>query len=160
MNPAHRIGIAGPQTVFVIVRQELGLIRRHVDVDGAIAFASLAGQAQVKRVEHLLALPAVADHIAVHHLEEKMGAPARRVFFLHRRAVTGAHRALFLTPAFSDADTAHRGMRETALVMNEVEMRCGFFRREVRSETQILRDRDKGRRSCPDSFFLPGPITI
>src|SRR5262245_17324905 len=42
------------------------------------------------------------------------------MLFLHRRAVTGAHRALFLPTTFPDADTPHRGMRKASLVVNEL----------------------------------------
>ena len=133
-NPC--VGVAGPQPVLVIVRQELGFVRRHVHVHRTIALASLAGEAQIERVENLFALPAVADHVAVHHLEKQAGAAARGMFFFHRGAVTRAHGALFLTPAFADADAPQRRMRETALVVDELKMRRGFLRSEVRCRAE------------------------
>ena len=57
-------------------------------------------------VEDLLALPAVADNVSAHHLEQQVGATARRMLLLHRGAVTGAHGSLFLAAAFTDADAA------------------------------------------------------
>ena len=49
--------------VLVVVRQELRLVRRHVDVHRAVALAALARQAQVERVVDLLALPSVGDDV-------------------------------------------------------------------------------------------------
>ncbi len=41
----------------VIVMQELGLIRRHVNVDGAFVFAAFTCQAKVERFANRLVLP-------------------------------------------------------------------------------------------------------
>ena len=53
------IGVARAEAAFVIVGEELGLVGGHVDVDGAIAFAAFAGEAEVEGVLDVLALPAV-----------------------------------------------------------------------------------------------------
>src|SRR5262249_34700806 len=141
MYPSHRIGVTWTNAILVIVREEFGLVRCHVDVDGAIALASLAGEAQIKCVEDFPAFESVADHIAMHHLEKKMCATASRVFFFHRRPVARAHRAFFLTPALADAYAAHCGVRKAPFVVNKVKMRRRFFRREVSTVTKVLRNR-------------------
>ena len=50
---------SGRGAMLVVVRQELGLVARHVGVRGAVAAAALAGEAHVQRLLHLFALPAV-----------------------------------------------------------------------------------------------------
>ena len=42
MNPPHRVCLNRAQSMFVVVREELGFVRGHVDVDGTFAFASFA----------------------------------------------------------------------------------------------------------------------
>ena len=73
--------------------------------------------------------------------KRRWARPRVECFFFHGRAVTRAHGALFLTPAFADTDAAHRGMREAALVVDEMKMRRGFLGRKVRPEAKILGDR-------------------
>ena len=55
VDQAHRVGVARPEPALVVVREELGLVGRHVDVHRALALAALAGQAQVERLLDLLA---------------------------------------------------------------------------------------------------------
>src|SRR5690349_18649420 len=129
MDPAHRVRIARPQAVPVIVGKKLCLVSGHVHVDGTVAFATLAGEAQVERVEYFFALPSIANHVAVHHFEQQMRTAARGMLFLHRDAIARAHSALLLTAALSDAHTSHGGMRKTALIAGEVKMSGRFFGR-------------------------------
>ncbi len=49
-EPAERVVGAGPEPAGVVVREELGLVGGHVDVDRAVALAAFAGQAQVQGV--------------------------------------------------------------------------------------------------------------
>ena len=46
ISPMRRL--ARPQAALVVMREELGLVGRHVDVDGAIALAAFAGQAEIE----------------------------------------------------------------------------------------------------------------
>jgi hypothetical protein len=59
------------------MRHKLGLVGRHIDRDGAIAFAALAGKTEMERLPDLLALPAVLDNLALQHLKEQPRAAAR-----------------------------------------------------------------------------------
>src|SRR3546814_7984960 len=93
------------------------LVGGHVDRDGAIAAAALAGQAERQRVLDFRAVPAVLDDLAAHHFVEQMGAAAGRVLLLPRRHVAGAHDLVAgVEPAASaDADAADGGVGEGAV---------------------------------------------
>ena len=75
--PAKRVGLAGASAVFIVVRQEFGLVRRHIDIDRTISLAAFAGQAEVERFLHFLALPPTLDDLATHGFEQQACAPAR-----------------------------------------------------------------------------------
>src|SRR5690606_34245331 len=66
----------GPEPALVVVREELGLVRRDVHVHRAVALASLAREAEVERFLDLLALPAIPDRLTLKHLEEEVRAAA------------------------------------------------------------------------------------
>ena len=119
--------------------EKLRLVRRHVHVDRAIALAALAGEAQVERVLHFLALPAVVDDFAVHHLEQHARAAARGILFLARHHVGGAHRSAAFAPAGADADAAQRGAGEAVSVGGIGEMRFGLRRVVVGPEREDCR---------------------
>ena len=57
VDEPHRVRAAGPQPAPVMMSEELGLVGGHVDIHRAIAFASLARQAQVERLFHVLVAP-------------------------------------------------------------------------------------------------------
>src|SRR5438067_499268 len=99
------------------MRAELGLVGRHVDIDGAIVLAACAGQAEVERLLDRAALPAVLERSAMHHLEQQVRAAARRVLLLARRQVARAHDAVLgvMPAAFADPDTAYCGPVPAAL---------------------------------------------
>src|ERR671912_733212 len=66
----------------VVVREELGLVRRHVDADWTFRFARLAGEAEIQRVLDLCAFPSGGDGLPAQHLEQEVGTTARRVALL------------------------------------------------------------------------------
>jgi len=51
------------------VGEELRFIRGQVDVDRTLAFAALAGEAQVERLLHRFLAPAAAQRLPLQHLE-------------------------------------------------------------------------------------------
>src|SRR5437016_5046604 len=112
-----------PSRALVIVRKELGLVCRHVDIQRAISLTALAREAEIQRLKYGFALPAVFDYIAGHHLPEHMRAAAGRVLFFHRGAIARAHDAVFMSPALADSDATQRGIREIPAVAHEMEMR-------------------------------------
>src|SRR5205814_2288356 len=89
----------------------------HVDIDRAVVLAALAGEAEVERFLDRIALPAILERSAMHHLEQEMRAAARRMLLLARRDVARAHdTVLGLVPAaFADPDAAHRSAVPAAL---------------------------------------------
>jgi len=125
--------------------KELGLVRGHVHVGGAVAPAALAGQAQVQGVPHRLAAPAVLDGrvaVAVQHLEQQPGAAPGRVLFLVSDLVGRAHHGAALVAvlaALADADAPVGGLGERAAVVREAEeevLRGG--RGPVAAQPQVL----------------------
>ena len=123
VDQPHRVGRAWTQPAGIVMSEELRLVRRHVDVDGAVALASLAGEAEIERLVHGVAPPAVAERVPLHHLEEEARAAARRVLLLARHHEARAHRARVEPPAFADADAANRRVREAPAVVGEGEVR-------------------------------------
>ena len=103
VDPAHRVGVPGPQPALVVVREELGLVGGHVDVHRALGLASLARQAEVERLADRLALPALLHRVALEHLEEQVRPAAGRVHLLLGDHVARAHRPVLLLAALADA---------------------------------------------------------
>ena len=90
------------------MREKFSLISRDIDVHRTVAFAALAGKAEVERLLDLFAPPAIANdpifsEWALGHLPEQMSAAPRRVFFFVRGAVAGAHHAAVFAAALADA---------------------------------------------------------
>ena len=139
-DEAHRVGGAGAQPPLVVVRQELGLVRRHVDAHGAVLLAALARQAEVERLQHLVALPQV-DLGAGHHLEQDPRTAASAVLFLARDHEAGAHRSAGHVPALADAHTPNRGVSEPSAVVRIGEVRLHRGRAVVRAEPEVFGDR-------------------
>src|SRR5207237_3816449 len=111
IDHAHRIGGARPDASRVVMRAELGLVGRHVDINRAIVLAALAGEAEIERLLDRVALPAVLQWPAMHHLEQQVRAAARRMLLLARRDIAWAHDTIFgvMPAAFADPDAAQRG---------------------------------------------------
>src|SRR5947207_11597947 len=124
------------------MRAELGLVGRHVDIDGAIVLAAFAGKAEVERLLDRAALPAVLERSAMHHLEQQVRAAARRVLLLARRQVARAHDAVLgvMPAAFADPDAAYCGPVPAALG-REGEAGVEPRRAIIRAEAQIGGDR-------------------
>ena len=135
------VGVPGPPAAHAleVLVEELGLVRRHVDVDRAVVGAALAGQAQVQRVVDLPRLPPVGDDVALQHLEQQPGAAAGGVLLLLGDLVAGAHHLVAVgVAALADADAAQRRVREVAAVLLVGELHVGAGRVVVRAEPQVL----------------------
>src|SRR3954470_9480193 len=77
----------------MIVVQELDLHLGHVDAGRALAPAALARDAEVERRLHLMRGEGVGAELAGDREPERIGAPAREVLLVERRAVGRAHGA-------------------------------------------------------------------
>jgi FAD-dependent oxidoreductase family protein len=137
------VGMAGTEPAGVVVGEELGLVRRHVDVDRAVAATALAGETEVERVVHRLRAPAVADGavaVAVEHLEQQAGAAARGVLLLPGDPIGGAHHGAVarVLAAFADAHASGRGADEGPVVVGVGEVRrAEVHRLPVAAEPQL-----------------------
>ena len=76
IDVAEGVGVQGTDAALVVVREEFGFIGRQIHRDRAIALAAFAGEAEIKGVLDLFALPAVADDFSLGHLPEEVGAAA------------------------------------------------------------------------------------
>ena len=143
--------------MLIVMRQELGLVSRHIDIDRTIALAAFAGQAQVERLFHFLALPHILDDFTAHGLEQQARTAARGMLFFAGRLVAGAHGLRMLLAAIADADTTQGDTAEVSLVFGILEM-CLRLRRIVAgAQAQIFVSADRHRRFFPDSFSSPDP---
>src|SRR5205085_6748274 len=117
IDHAYRICDARPDAARVVMRAELGLVGRHIDIDRAIVLAALAGEAEIERLLDRIALPSVLERPALHHLEQQVRAAARRVLLFARRQVARAHDTILgvMPAAFADADATDRGAVPAAL---------------------------------------------
>ena len=140
MDEPHRVRGPRSQAPFVVVREELGLIGRHVDVHRTVALAAFAGEAQVECVLDVRVLPALIERVAVQHLEEQARASARRVRLLPCGPVARAHRPALVPAAFADADTPNSRKREAPVVLWKTEVGQWLRGLIVRAQTQILID--------------------
>ena len=108
----HAPRLTRPGVLLVIVREEFGLVGRHVGMGGAVALAAFAGEAPVEGLLDLLALPAAFHYLALKHLEKQPCAPARGIALLAGRPIARAHRPAGRRPAFAHADTVLGRARE------------------------------------------------
>ena len=122
----------------MIVREKFGLVRGQINAHRAVALAALAGEAEVERLFHVLVAPAVADHVALGHLPEQVGAAAGGVLLFVRHPPARAHDAAFLAAAFSDADAAQHGVGQAAVVVGKLEVGLGVPGLVVGAQAQIL----------------------
>src|SRR5205085_9139322 len=122
----------------------LGLVRRHVDVDGTITLAALTAQAEIERFLHLFALPAVRDRPAVQHFKQQPRATARAVLLFPGCHVARAHHTLTAVVAAtgSDAHTAAGRPGEAAAILLVREAALDLRRPVERSDAQIGRNRE------------------
>src|SRR5262249_4926098 len=128
VDEAERIGVPRPPAALVVVRQELGLVRRDVDVDRAVALASLASETEGEGALHALVFPSVQDRtVAAQHLPEQVRAPTSRMLLLVGHHVTRAHHVVLalraLSAATPDAHAAQRCACEAATIVREAEVR-------------------------------------
>src|ERR1051326_7428198 len=99
-----------------MMREELGLISGHVDVDRTFRLAGLAGQAEIERIFDISTLPAAVERVALEHFKEQAGAAASGMLLLFCGHVAGAHGAAGLNfAALAYADAARGDLREVAV---------------------------------------------
>src|SRR6185437_16960099 len=79
MDQSHAVCRAWAQTAFIMVSQELGFVGSHVHAYRALCFACFAGQAEIKSIFHVFALPAAVQRIALQHLKKQARPAARGV---------------------------------------------------------------------------------
>src|SRR5690606_25486698 len=142
-QPAHAVVVGGPDPARVVVGEELGLVGGHVHPHRAVVLAALAGQAEVEGVVDGGGVPAVGDRgvgVAVQHLEQQPGAPAGGVLLLAGGPVGGAHDAALVAAALADADAAHHGPLEAALVVGVAELGLGVSARPRAAQPQVRGD--------------------
>src|SRR2546423_5674241 len=133
------VRVSRTQPALVVMREELGLQRRHVDADRTVLRTALAGEAEVERRQSLVGAPEL-ELLAVLHLPKQPRAPARRVLFLARDHVARTHHAALRVPAVADADAAKRRVLEAAVVLLIREVGLQLRRRVVGAETEVVRD--------------------
>ena len=143
IDVAEGIGAARADAAFIIMREELGLVGGDVHVDGAIALASLAGEAEIERLLDFFAAPAIADDPifsgwALRHLPEKVSAAAGGVFFFACDPIAGTHDAAFFATAFANTDAAQGGVRQAAVVGGKLKARLRFPGRVVGAKAEIF----------------------
>src|SRR5690348_16088014 len=100
-DQSEREGVAGPEAALVVVRQELGLVRRHIDVYGAVALAAFARETEIERLLHVVVPPHPGHGVTFEHFPEQMGAAARRVLFLAGDLEARTHRPVIEAAAFA-----------------------------------------------------------
>src|SRR5712672_1771255 len=88
----------------VVVREEFRFVGGDIDAGRAIAFATLAGEAEVERLFDRFILPAIFYDFALRHLPEQMSASAGGVFFFAGDAKARTHHAAFIATALSHTD--------------------------------------------------------
>ena len=101
-------GVTGDRSklAFVIVREKLGLVSSHVNVDRTVTFAAFAGQAQVQCILHCFTAPPIFKGIALQHFKEQARSTTCRVRFFSRDHEAWTHGAAFHPAAPAYADTA------------------------------------------------------
>src|SRR5438105_11780644 len=108
--PSKRICRDGSKLAFPIVRKKLCLVRCHVDVHRAVAFAPLACQTQIERLFHMFIAPSVLDYVPMHHFPKQVRPPSRGMRLFPSHHIAWAHRVLFafavLPATLADADAA------------------------------------------------------
>ena len=136
----HAPRLTRPGVLLVIVREEFGLVGRHVGMGGAVALAAFAGEAPVEGLFDLLALPAAFHYLALKHLEKQPCAPARGIALLAGRPIARAHRPAGRRPAFAHADTVLGRAREPVA--------------HLASEREARRERDRLVRGAQPQIFV------
>src|SRR5215831_12416529 len=128
--------------------QEFGLVSGHVDVHRAIAFASLAGEAEVESLLDVLVAPALCDHIAVQHFPQMVRTAASCVTLLVCHHEAGTHGVVVsfvdvLPAALANSHAPQRGMGETPVVFGEFEVRFGIPWAIVSTKAKVLVDAER-----------------
>ena len=138
VDEAESIGVQRARAAFVIMREEFGAIGGDVDVSGTFGFASLAGQAQVESALDVFIFPGVAHDFTLQQFKKQARAAAGAVLLLERNHVAGTHGAGIVFAAFAQADAAHAGLGEGAVIVGKLEMGEQLQRPVVGAQTQIL----------------------
>lgn len=138
VDEADGVGRTRSPVLLVVVGEGLGLVRRHVDVDGAVHLAPLAREAQVERLLDALVPPTVGDDVGFEHLEQDARPPPRRVPLVLRGHVARAHGAALAAAAEAHTDASQRRLGEAATVLREGEVGGDRERRVRRAQAQVL----------------------
>ncbi len=132
------VRIARTYSAFIVMREKLGFVAGNIDADRAIALAALAGKAEIERLLHFFAAPAIANDFPSRHLPQKMSATAGRVFFFMRGPVAGTHQAAFFAPALAHPHTAQSGLGKAAVVIEKLKVGFRFPGRIAGTESKIF----------------------
>ncbi len=146
-QPAHRIVCARTQPPLVVMGQELGLHRGHVNLGGAVPLAALAGQAQVESVPDFGGPPAGGDRrvcVPLQHFEQQPAPASGGVLFFAGDHVGRAHHPAVAVPALAYAHAPHHGALEAAIVVGVFEERVVIPRGPGGSEPEVLVDPVRG----------------
>src|SRR5205823_9652740 len=122
MDLPQRRGCSWSHVSFVVVRQDLRFICRHIYLHWAFAFAPLARETQIQSVENLLAFPSIPNRFAAQHLVQQPRPAARRMLFFERDHIARAHRSAIMAAAHARADAALCRVREAEFVIRITEV--------------------------------------
>src|SRR5215217_482422 len=118
VNQSERVSVNWTEPMFVVMREELGLVRRHIHMHRAIGLATFAGEAKIKRLLHVfVAPPAFHKFLVIQHFPEQSSATSRGMFFLAGHHVTRAHGPNLVPAARAYTDAALRRVRKTSVVV-------------------------------------------
>ena len=141
VDQPERVRVTRAKLVLPALVEELRLVGRHVDIDGAVVRAALACKAEVERLHHLVRLPAGGDDLALQHLEQEPRTAAGGVHLLAGSHVRGAHHVGSAGgPALAHADTADCRVREVAVICRIRELDRRAPRLVVGAEAKVLVD--------------------
>ena len=136
-QPAQRVVRGGTAPPSVPLGQELGLVCGHVHADGTVAFAALAGQAEVEGAGYVVGVRRVHAGPAAGELEEQAGPAAGRVLLFAGGPVARAHHVAAAGQARPDADAAPGGRLQAAAVVGEGELGAGRGARSRHMDAQV-----------------------
>ena len=123
VSEAEDVVLERMQAAFVALREELGFVGGHIDLDGALGFAGLATEAEVEGFMDGFALEAFFAQRAGEHLPEQAGAATGGVLLQASGAVAGTHDSAGGVAAGADADAAVGSVGKRAIVAGEDEVR-------------------------------------
>src|SRR5689334_20636588 len=118
--------------------KEFGLVGGHVHIDGAFAFAGLAGKAEIERFFYIFVFPAALKRIAAQHFKEQARTAAGGVLLFPGDHVAGAHGAAIVFTALAYADAADGSLRKVPVVFRKSEISFDWCRTICCTEAQVF----------------------